>query len=239
MDLEQEIYDLSAQCSDMMDMIASLQTNNIILSNFIMSTYDISGIDASFIASVNIRTFDICGNLIGCVTTDQSGNFVPCSDENEFIPCVLPPDLSNNMHVYIKGGQGKRGLPKPKPPPVKKTRGLFDYYNPYCPPYYNPYYNPYFPDYYGPYNALYDDYDRSVQFHAATKPRPPTPHPSVSRSLSRRDDHDYNRWHNWDRYDQHRWNGRHGPNWPNKEHGPYGPHWPNRPYRTYNDMSCN
>ena len=232
-ELQQEIHNLNMQCSEMMDINASLQTNNTILSNFIMSTYDISGIDVEFIACGNIRTYDICGNLIGCVTTDESDAFVPCSDneyEDEMLPCVLPPDLSNNMHVHIKENGVRELGARPRLKPKPKSKDLYDYpgfYPQYC------------PSYYSPYKILLDDeYAMSIRDITGSKPRampqgqhsqPPGQHSQPPGPLGhpQREYHDYNRWNNWSPY---RWHGPHGP------YGPNGPYRPNKPYR---DMSCN
>lgn len=82
-----------------------LQQNIRMLSNYIEKMYDTSGNSGS-VCTLNITTYDICGNLLTCVTTDSSGNFVPCMGldaKGNFIPCVLPPDLS--------GGTASRDFP--------------------------------------------------------------------------------------------------------------------------------
>lgn len=114
-----ENHILMAKCAELLHVNGLLQQNINMLSNYIETMYDVSGNSGSA-CTLNITTYDICGNLLTCVTTDSSGNFVPCMGldaKGNFIPCVLPPDLSGvvawrDLHCYpepdLSGGFASR-----------------------------------------------------------------------------------------------------------------------------------
>ena len=88
---------LRSNCHELCETVESLQTNIIVMSTFIKSIYDFSGNIPSFANCINISTYDACGNIISCVSSDEFGTFLPCDDlSKHIIPCVLPPDLSGN-----------------------------------------------------------------------------------------------------------------------------------------------
>jgi hypothetical protein len=137
---------LMTKYAELMQANGLLQQNIKMLSNYIEKMYDLSG-NSGPVCTLNITTYDICGNLLTCVTTDSSGNFVPCTGldaKGNYIPCVLPPDLS--------GGFASREFP--------------------CYPY--PYY-PY-PYPYGPPLLFDDDMDYRSMDRELPIPTPPIKH---------------------------------------------------------------
>ena len=150
---------LMTKYAELMQANGLLQQNIKMLSSYIEKMYDMSGNSGSA-CTLNITTYDICGNLLTCVTTDSSGNFVPCMGldaKGNFIPCVLPPDLSGGgasrdfpCYPYYPYGpllfdddMDYRSMDRDLPIPNEKQmdRDLLDY----------PYLYPYGPYPYGPY----------------------------------------------------------------------------------------
>jgi len=153
---------LKTQCSQMMDLVHTLQANNDVIQNFVMSAFDLSG---NLAGCVNIRTFDESGNVLYCVKSDICGNFSPCMDMSDnILPCVLPPvssilsqmrDMCGN-HPHRDMSCNLRDFPYYDPYLYGRypyDRYLYDRYPYDCNLYDRyPYYNDYWHDRYNLYN---------------------------------------------------------------------------------------
>jgi hypothetical protein len=141
--LSYERYFLKNKNEELMQMVHTLQSNNDMLNDFIMSSYDVSG-NAN--CCTEIATYDLSGELMSCVMTDISGNFIPC--------IVHPKDMSCN---YI-GGKILGNHPNDKD---KRLSCDYDHhYNRY--PYYMYPYSGYPYSRYGGYYG-YRDMDKGVE----------------------------------------------------------------------------
>lgn len=88
-------YYLKLQISDLTRTNHTLEANITELNRFIMSHYDLS---FNVIDGLRIMTFDGSGNVLGCIHSDSSGNFVACTDlSNGFLPCVINPMMVNRV----------------------------------------------------------------------------------------------------------------------------------------------
>jgi hypothetical protein len=102
-----ENHQLMMKYSELLQTNELLQINIKMLNKYFETMYDLSG-NIGSPCNINITSYDMCGNLLTCVTSDMSGNFIPCMGidlHGNFLPCVLPPDLSGSH------GTKSRGLP--------------------------------------------------------------------------------------------------------------------------------
>lgn len=84
-------YYLRLQNADLSKSISTLQSNISELNRFIMTQYDLS---LNVLENLRVVTFDGSGSVISCIHSDESGNFVPCTEmSGGYLPCVLPPIL--------------------------------------------------------------------------------------------------------------------------------------------------
>jgi hypothetical protein len=156
---------LNTRCNELMTLVHNLQTNVHQLNGFIRSNYDLS---YNVLENIKIIAFDSSDNIISCIRSDTSGNFLKCDDLSmNYLPCVINPMI--NTHII----QPSRKISKTHITDI--SRGYpFDY------PYY-PYY-PYYPRYpYGPYyHGLIDDnyLYRDIDVNKPSQPgQPILPHP--------------------------------------------------------------
>jgi hypothetical protein len=86
---------LKSQCNDLKQMVKTLQNNVSDLNDFILSHYDIS---FNLLENIRIITYDCSDNVLSCIHSDSSGNFIKCSDMSDnIIPCVINPNLQLNQ----------------------------------------------------------------------------------------------------------------------------------------------
>jgi hypothetical protein len=77
---------------DLKQTINTLEANVEALNRFVVSHYDLS---FNIMENVKIITYDGSDNIIACIHTDISGNFVACNDLSiNYLPCVINPALS-------------------------------------------------------------------------------------------------------------------------------------------------
>jgi len=187
-------YFLMNRCNQLMATIHGLESNVQELNGFIRRNYDLS---YNVIENIKIMVFDSSDNIISCMHTDTSGNFVTCEDLslNNYLPCVINPsqpvvkiakthitdmcDVSRGYPFYPYSYDPYYYNPyyaylyrdsenlDLKPSPPNSVKKTSD--SERCFPYY-PYY-PYFPNY--PY-LLDDDYFyRDIDVKPPTKPGQP------------------------------------------------------------------
>jgi len=158
-------YYLTMQRNDLQQTVNTLEANIAELNRFIRSQYDLS-FDLS--NSIKLITMDSCGNVMSCLHSDTSGNFMPCFDmSNGYLPCVMNP-LKQSSKTHISDSDRYFHYP----------------YSPYSPhyPYYPPYYERY--PYYSPLYGYGDNYyNRDVDIdqlqlpsQTPNTPAPPVPH---------------------------------------------------------------
>jgi len=126
--LTYENYYLTMQHNDLQHTINTLETNILELNRFIRSQYDLS---FNLSSGIKLLTLDACGNIMSCLHSDTSGNFMPCFDLSDgYLPCVINP-LNQSSKIHISDSD--RCFPYP--------------YSPYYSPYYGGY--PYYSSLYG------------------------------------------------------------------------------------------
>jgi hypothetical protein len=88
-------YYLKMQNNDLNRTIRTLQANVFELNRFIIKQYDLS---FNILENIRIVTFDGSGSVLSCIHSDESGNFVECSDiSTGYLPCTLSPLIVEPM----------------------------------------------------------------------------------------------------------------------------------------------
>jgi hypothetical protein len=160
---------LNTRCNELMALVHNLQTNVHQLNGFIRSNYDLS---YNVLENIKIVAFDSSDNIISCMHTDTSGNFVTCDDLSmNYLPCVINP-----MNTIQPSGK------------ISKTH-ITDISKgfPFSYPYY-PYY-PYYP-HYPYYPGLIDDnyFYRDIDITKPSQPgQPILPHPVMPPKIRSQD----------------------------------------------------
>jgi len=109
-------YFLKLQRDELNHYIDTLRANISELNSFIVSHYDLS---FNVKENIKIITFDCSDNIISCIHSDTSGNFVGCSDLSiNYLPCVEYPmnkiaktHMSDASRCFPYGGYPYGGYP--------------------------------------------------------------------------------------------------------------------------------
>jgi hypothetical protein len=154
-------YFLSLRCNGLLKLVSDLESNVEQLNGFIRSSYDVS---SNLLTNIKLITFDSSDNIIACIHSDLSGNFVACNDlSDNYLPCVINPTakIMKTSKTHISD--------------MSKGHPLYNPYYPYYPNY-PPYYSPYYPSYYP---GLFDNDDHFYNYIDASSNNGFVPNPHL------------------------------------------------------------